>query len=390
MASTTLKALTKYPGVLVYESQRRKYRGRPERCFYIKYKNVLGKTIREKIGWESEGITAAYAFQIRAERLRAIRLGDEVIPIQKKKKQAISFSVFMEEKYLPWCKENKAWGSYQRELSLYRNWLKPEIGDKPLKSISPFDLERVKKVMKDAGKAPRTIEYALAVVRQSFNKARLWNVFEGDNPASKVSPPKRDNKRTRFLSPEEAQALLEECKRRSQQLYEICLSCLHTGMRAGEILNLTWADIDFAQELIHIKDPKNRTNRVAYMTPEVKAMFEAKEKGAPDEYIFPNYKTKVQEISHFFKKIVDSLGLNDGVTDPRDRVVFHTLRHTFASWLAIQGTPLHVIKELLGHKSLAMTERYSHLIPDAKRQAVKGLTRMLKVSDNVIAFKKES
>ena len=88
--------------------------------------------------------------------------------------------------------------------------------------------------------------------------------------------------------------------------------------------------------------------------------------------------------------MVKALSLNDGITDPRDRVVFHTLRHTFASWLAIQGTPIYTIKELMGHKTLAMTERYSHLIPDAKRQAVKGLTGMLKAGDNVIAFKKEN
>ena len=63
---------------------------------------------------------------------------------------------------------------------------------------------------------------------------------------------------------------------------------------------------------------------------------------------------------------------------------FHDLRHTFASWLAINGTPIYTIKELMGHRTLAMTERYSHLIPDAKREAVKGLTEMFKKRDNVI------
>jgi integrase len=53
------------------------------------------------------------------------------------------------------------------------------------------------------------------------------------------------------------------------------------------------------------------------------------------------------------------------------KVVFHSLRHTFASWLAIQGTPLYTIKELIGHKSIVMSERYAHLIPDQKIEAVK-------------------
>ncbi len=72
---------------------------------------------------------------------------------------------------------------------------------------------------------------------------------------------------------------------------------------------------------------------------------------------------------------MERLGLNDGIDDPRDKVVFHTLRHTFASWLAIQGTPILTLKELMGHKSLAMTERYAHLMPDVKREAIKGLAR---------------
>jgi len=67
---------------------------------------------------------------------------------------------------------------------------------------------------------------------------------------------------------------------------------------------------------------------------------------------------------------------NKGVTDPRQKITFHTLRHTFASWLAINGTPILTIKELLGHQSLAMTERYSHLSPDHKRQAVDGIEAM--------------
>jgi len=64
---------------------------------------------------------------------------------------------------------------------------------------------------------------------------------------------------------------------------------------------------------------------------------------------------------------------NKGVTDPRQKITFHTLRHTFASWLAIQGTHILTIKELLGHQTLAMTERYSHLIPEQKVQALAGI-----------------
>jgi hypothetical protein len=81
----------------------------------------------------------------------------------------------------------------------------------------------------------------------------------------------------------------------------------------------------------------------------------------------------MKAISKTFDRTVKCLGFNDGVTDRRQRVVFHTLRHTFGSWLAMQGMHILTIKELLGHKSTAMTERYSHLIPDMKKQAALAL-----------------
>jgi len=82
------------------------------------------------------------------------------------------------------------------------------------------------------------------------------------------------------------------------------------------------------------------------------------------ETIYPNETPKIR--SRF----------NNGVIDRRQKITFHTLRHTFASWLAMQGAPILTIKELLGHQSLAMTERYSHLSPDQKKEAVNGIEAM--------------
>jgi len=365
-----LHKVKKYPGIYYYVSSRRRWEGRPERCFYIRYKDSMGRRVREKVGWESEGITAAYAAQIRAERLRTIRLGDEPVPIQKKRKLRTTFEDFTESQYLPWARENKK--TYKRDEQLYRIWLRPTIGGKALKEISPLDLERIKKVMKDAGRSPRTIQYALAVVRQILNKAKQWGFYEGEPPTRQVKPPRVDNRRMRFLTPEEARMLLEACRKRSQQLYEICLLSLHCGLRAGEIFRLCWGDIDLRNGLIFIKDPKSGVNRVAYMTKEVKRMFKSKTVGEPDELVFKSRKGgPITLLSRTFMRVVDELGFNRGITDPRDKVVFHTLRHTFASWLASQGTPIHMIAELLGHRTLVMAKRYSHLIPSAKQEAVR-------------------
>ena len=373
--------MKKYPGVQYYESSSRKFNGKLDKCYYVRYQDSSGKRIREKIGWESEGVTAKYAFAIKNERIRSVRLGDEVIPIQKKKKQNMTFDDFIIEKYFPFAESNKTRISYEREKQLYSKWIKPTIGEKALKDVSSFDIEKIKKVMKDENKAPRTIEYALAVVRQVFNKASDWGIYSKSNPVSKVKKPKKDNRRVRFLTREEAEKLLDTLKKHSIQVYEMAYLSLYTGMRFGEIANLTWQDIDFQNDIITIKDPKNNTRRVAYITQGLKDMLMDKQKrGKPEnlnELLFKDTNgNKIIKISHTFFRAVNEIGLNNNITDPRDKVVFHTLRHTFASWLAINGTPIYTIKELMGHKSLAMTERYSHLIPDIKREAVEGLSKM--------------
>lgn len=79
---------------------------------------------------------------------------------------------------------------------------------------------------------------------------------------------------------------------------------------------------------------------------------------------------KIRFVTKTFEGVVGGLGFNAEIEDRRQKVAFHTLRHTFASWLAIQVTPILTIKELMGHKSLAMTERYAHLIPHVKREAI--------------------
>ena len=72
-------------------------------------------------------------------------------------------------------------------------------------------------------------------------------------------------------------------------------------------------------------------------------------------------------------RAVNKIGLNDSVDDSRLKVVFHSCRHSFASWLVADGTDLFQVKELMGHKSIAMTARYSHLSPDTLRRAVKSM-----------------
>jgi integrase len=167
----------------------------------------------------------------------------------------------------------------------------------------------------------------------------------------------------------------------SPQVHDQALISLNCGLRYSEIAKLTWADVDLDNEFIKVRDAK-AGDRHAYITKSVKETLERLNKVnqyKPNNLIFTGkQKNQQKQVSSTYYRKVNNLKFNEGIFDSRQKVVFHTLRHTFTSWLAIQGTSLYEIKELLGHKSIEMTERYAHLLPDVKRKAVNRLAETFK------------
>jgi integrase len=384
---------TKFPGV--YRRNLETTGNKKDVAFDIVYRHDKRK-IFERVGKLSEGYSAKLAADVRSERIRSIRHSEE-LPYQKKK--AMTFEK-LAEKYIKWSEENKSRAGID-DKSRYENHLKARFDNKRLDEISPFDLERMKSEMAKSGIAPKTISHCLGLLRAMYNKSIEWNLYQGENPVKKIKMPTVQNARDRFLSMEEAEKLLMALKRNPQikkeyketkdpKLHDIALLSLHTGARAGEIFNIKKQDVDFENELIALRDTKNTETRYAPMTVEVKKMLKRRienlhsnDNKEPSDnsnsYIFTDKDgNKINEVSNAFNRIVNDLGFNNGVTDPRQRVVFHTLRHTFASWLAIQGTPLYTIAKLMGHKSIAMSERYAHLSPDHKKDAVNAVVAALK------------
>lgn len=356
------------PGVYYRESFIKTHSGKPDRCFDICYRDQHEKLIWEKVGWTSEGYSAKFAAHLRGERLRTVRHGEE---LPKQKKKEVTFGEVW-EKYDQWLETGKTRPSDDR--GNYRHNIQDRFADKRLSQITPLELELLKTDLTKQGLAPATVKHVLVLIRQVINKAISWEMWHGENPVKKIKLPQLNNRRERFLTKEEADNVLHAVRASSEQLYEMALLSLHTGMRAGELYSLRWGDIDYANGTIHLADPKSGRSQKAYMTASVKTLLASKKPGDREELIFKSSTgEKLKEISNTFSRIVDKLELNKGVTDRRQKVTFHTLRHTFASWLARKGTPILVIKELMRHQSLAMTERYAHLAPDTKKQAIKGI-----------------
>lgn len=382
---------TKHEGVRYREHPSRKHGVKLDQYFVIRYR-VGGKRREEALGWASQGWTAAKAAQTLAKLQEAARTGEGATSLAEKRQKAeekrhaeaeartqaerdnVTFGSVFLDSYFPIAKKNKSLRSWQKEDQCYRLWIAPVLAEKPLKDIAPIHLERIKKNMAEAGRAPRSATYCLAVVRQVFNFARDHDLFAGQNPVTKVKKPSADNRRVRFLTHDEADRLLDALAERSPQVHDQALLSLHCGLRAGEIFALTWADVDLDRGVLTLRDTKSGKTRAAIMTEAVKSMLRAKVRGVPRELVFPaRGGGKIVQVSDAFDRTVRALGLNDGVEDSRQKVVFHSLRHTFASWLVEQGVDLYTVKELMGHGNLAMTERYSHLAPDKLHRAVKTL-----------------
>lgn len=379
---------SKFPGVRYYEHTDRKHGVRFDRYYAIRAQ-VGGKRREEGLGWASEGWSEQKAATVLAELKKAHITGEGAQSLAEKRAQAeaerkavleaeaqerranITFGEVW-AKYHPIAQHNKAPHTAYSEEALYRIWLSPVLAARPMKDIAPIHLERIKKNLAKEGRSAQTIRHALACVRQVFNFAKHNGFFTGDNPVTRVKKPAADARRVRFLTPDEATRLLEALIARSPATHDMALLALNAGLRAGEIFSLTWADLDFGNAVITLRDTKSGKTRQVPMTSTVQTMLETRKAQAADKaLVFPSEKGgRMVQVSETFNRVVAALGFNEGVEDRRQKVVFHTLRHTCASWLVQNGVPLITVGRLLGHSTLAMTERYSHLAPDHFKQAV--------------------
>ncbi len=401
---------TDFPGVRYREHKTRKHGVMKDRCFFIRHR-ANGKWIEESVGWGSKNMTAKKANAILAglqenhrtgkgpQTLREMReienAGREAIQLEKarKVKEEITLTDYFTTVYFPTSKLSKKKQTYDREETHFRLWMEKTIGNKPLKDIKPFDLERVKKNIIDSKKSPRTLQYVFATFRQVWNMARLSGIINGDSPTRAVKLIRFDNKRIRYFTIDEEIALLEDLKKRSIQIYNMTLLALRTGMRASEIFNLKWGCVDVKNGTIMIMDGKGDKSRAAFMTDDVKAMFKSMIAKGNDALVFPNPKGQPhKEIPNSFKNAVETLNLNEDCSDKRQRICFHSCRHTFASRLAESSVDLYTIKTLLGHSTIALTERYSHLSEGSLQQAMRTLDVVNKrpkqaKKSNVIPFR---
>lgn len=380
-------------GIRYKEHKSRKHGQRPDRYWAIRYQ-LGGRTVSEAVGWWSQGVTQAWCEELLTDLRRNHRLGQGPRTLKESRqikgesqaakaaaeesRQAgqITLSEFMPE-HLDRLRLTVNPQTAVCTINMLNKWFSL-LNSKCLSEISTEDLEMlVVKPMMEAGKSPGSIERALAGFSSLWNDARQRGIVSGPNPKSKARRPRVDNHRERFLSKDEAVRLLNTLKERSLATHDMALLSLFCGLRASECLRLTWADVDFDSGLLFVKNGKSKISRHAFMTDEVRTMLGRRFNGQVNSelvLIDASYKTSAH---YYFCPVVRELGLNAGISDRRQKVCFHTFRHTFASWLVMMGKPLYTVSKLLGHTSLKHTQRYAHLAPDAQRAAARQLDGFL-------------
>ena len=380
---------TKFPGVRYREHETRKHGRQKDKYFVIRYQ-IDKKTKQEGVGWASAGYSEQKVSDILGEIKRNIRegkhpqslaekremaektkRGGEIQAIESEAKRITLKEVF--DKYLEVHKAQTTEKTWKRTQSCYLIWVNKVLGNKKLIDITVDDIQPIINKALET-RAPRTADYVKTVIRQIFNFAKQRDLYFKDNPAMKIKIKQKDNKRSRFLTQEEARTLLDALAERSIDVHDIALISLFGGLRAGEIFNLQWEHIIWHSERIAIVDPKNGESRMEPMHTAVKEMLHRRYHENHDGYIFKSRDgEKISDLSDTFQRTVDKLGFNDGITDARQKVVFHTLRHTYASWLVMNGVDLYTTQKLMGHKNNQMTQRYAHLAPGYLEKAVNSL-----------------
>ena len=271
--------------------------------------------------------------------------------------------------------------SDQEKFKMQLLWWKNKIGAYMLSDITPALLSQCKDALaKEPSPKPKqgkltrsnaTVNRYMACLSTVLTMGvKEWGWME-ENSMKKVTKKKEPKGRIRFLTDAEVATLLQECRQISNELYLFTMIALSTGARYGEILNLTWQDVDLKQKKFYFMDTKNGDNRGISVTTSLydEIVKFKKIRNIKSHYVFAKPDGNLIYMRSQFIKALKNAKIKD--------FRFHDLRHTAASYLAKGGAGLLDIATILGHKTLQMVQRYSHLTDDHTAQVLEKMNNVM-------------
>jgi site-specific recombinase XerD len=311
-------------------------------CFW----DAQGRKRREKAGTKSAAIDLYR--KRKNEALEGKKLPDKL------RRATVSFAEIAKDA-LAYSKANKL--SHRTDkvrMETLLSWFR----EYPAESITPQDIERR---FEQEKWSPATINRHRALLSLTYRLA-IRNGKIKENPARLVRHRLEDNARIRFLSPEEETKLREAIEAACPERIAELELAMNTGIRLSEQYRLRWEDVSFTRRTLTIQRSKNGATRHVPLNKAALSALEtlAKRTGG-SEFVCGG----AMEPRRWFEPVVKAAGLED--------FTWHCLRHTFASRLVMAGVDIRTVQELLGHKTISMTVRYSHLAPKHTLAAVERL-----------------
>lgn len=345
--------------------------------YIIRYYNARTKKYhKEGVGWQSQGITPSVAVKVRQRLLVNIERGEHPMSLkeerevqrnaeEKKQRNVWTFNALLED-YITNYKIQK--GKPLKSANITRGrfvkYLQPFIGDLTPGQLTQDHLITIKKNVQQLELAPQTLKHILGLVKCLASWGRRYRQTE--ELSCVIEMPVVYNQKDDCLTIEQLGRVIETLDQMNDQnIADLIRLAMFTGMRRGELLKLQWNDVDFENNLIHIRNPKGGKDQVISINELAKAVLKKHERLSP-EYVFPNPDTgkPYTDIRRHLNRYKRLAGL------PADFRPLHGLRHTFASHLASSGkVDIYTLQKLLTHKSTAVTQRYAHLIDEAQRRA---------------------
>ncbi|MDI1229860.1 MAG: site-specific integrase [Methylobacter sp.] len=260
------------------------------------------------------------------------------------------------------------------------NWFKSELGEVPLANVTtPLIVDCRNKLNTEMGqrgkvRSPATVVRHLAALSAMFSHCISEWEWTRDNPVKRVKKPTVSNDRVRFLDDNERQRFLKACQESSnKQLYLCVILAMSSGMRQAELMELTWKDLDLKAGFLLLNETKNGEKRRVPLAGHGLELLRdhAKVRRLDTPMLFPSKKNPLNPIDlrRPFENAVRLAEIED--------FHWHDLRHCCASYLLMNGASLPEIAKVLGHKSLAMVMRYSHMSDDHAGNVVASMNQKI-------------
>jgi integrase len=325
---------------------------------------VEHKRYRKRSPENSRAGALAYETTIRQRLAR----GEDMMASQHAAR-SISFAEFQRRWFEEYVAPNNKPSEQRTKKYVLSGSLVPFFGRKDIGEISGQDIERYKAALIRAGISRKTVNNRLTILRKCLHTAYDWLELKGTPPKIewlKCAPPRTD-----FLTPDECELLLQNS---DGVIGELILTALRTGMRQGELKGLQWTSIDWLNRSVAVRhsyseitkslgSPKGNRERHVPLDIDLFEAFAARKRDSG--FVFTD--ALGQPFNH--KKLSKALTEVCGRAGTR-KIKWHALRHTFATQLAMNGTPLNIVQTLLGHSTIMTTMRYAHVAPSALRAAI--------------------